>query len=311
MSPEQAHGVRVDPRSDLFSLGSVLYTQCAGHAPFRAETSMAVLKRVCEDTPRPLGEVNADIPDWLEALIARLHAKDPADRFQTAAEVADLLGRHLAHLQQPGMKPPEPPTPVAEPETTSIHLICPQQGAQEGISGSAGRDWPCSSSHPSSFPVGSSQRVRMLRGASRSGAVPPSRRVVGVGPLFLATRASPTFRLRLRLPASLRGGQGGQVEQILQHDDQGHTGGEDIAGLLLRRLQPGRGGRQRPHLDRLDRNVIKIDLPPGGAGRGRAGAVPRPQQPGALAACPGDRDESRAGGGGVAAERGVGAGPTG
>jgi WD40 repeat protein len=103
MSPEQAHGNKVDPRSDLFSLGSVLYALCAGHPPFRADTSMAVLKRVCEDTPRPLREVNADIPDWLEALIARLHAKDPADRFQTAAEVADLLGRHLAHLQQPGM----------------------------------------------------------------------------------------------------------------------------------------------------------------------------------------------------------------
>jgi WD40 repeat protein len=103
MSPEQAHGKKVDHRSDLFSLGSVLYTMCAGHAPFRAETSMAVLKRVCEDTPRPLGEVNADVPEWLEALIARLHAKDPAGRFQTAAEVADLLGRHLAQVQQPGM----------------------------------------------------------------------------------------------------------------------------------------------------------------------------------------------------------------
>jgi WD40 repeat protein len=103
MSPEQAHGHKVDHRSDLFSLGSVLYTLCAGHAPFRAETSMAVLMRVCEDTPRPLREVNADIPDWLEAIIARLMAKAPEDRFQTAAEVADLLSRHLAHLQQPGI----------------------------------------------------------------------------------------------------------------------------------------------------------------------------------------------------------------
>jgi WD40 repeat protein len=105
MSPEQANGAKVDHRSDLFSLGSVLYALCAGHAPFRANTTMAVLRRVCEETPRPVHEVNADVPDWLEAVIARLHAKDPAGRFQTAAEVAELLGRHLAHLQQPGTVP--------------------------------------------------------------------------------------------------------------------------------------------------------------------------------------------------------------
>jgi WD40 repeat protein/serine/threonine protein kinase len=117
MSPEQAHGKPVDARSDLFSLGSVLYTLCAGHAPFRAETSMAVLKRVCEDTPRPVREVNPDIPEWLAAIIARLHAKEPARRFQSAAEVADLLGRHLAWLQQPGIKPADLPTSVVEPRT--------------------------------------------------------------------------------------------------------------------------------------------------------------------------------------------------
>src|SRR5262249_6979201 len=73
MSPEQANGAKVDPRSDLFSVGSVLYTLCAGHAPFRADTTMATLKRICSDTPRPVREVNTDIPDWLEAIVARLH----------------------------------------------------------------------------------------------------------------------------------------------------------------------------------------------------------------------------------------------
>src|SRR5262249_27115902 len=94
MSPEQANGEHVDARSDLFSLGSVLYTLCAGHPPFRAGSTMAVLKRVCEETPRPLREVNPEAPDWLAAIIARLHAKNPAERYQSAAEVADLLGRH-------------------------------------------------------------------------------------------------------------------------------------------------------------------------------------------------------------------------
>ena len=56
MSPEQARGEVVDARTDLFSLGTVLYTLLAGHSPFRAETAMGVLRRVCEDTPRPLTE---------------------------------------------------------------------------------------------------------------------------------------------------------------------------------------------------------------------------------------------------------------
>src|SRR5947208_5005996 len=58
MSPEQARGELVDIRSDLFSLGGVLYTMCIGHAPFRAQTSLAVLRRVCDDPHRPIRESN-------------------------------------------------------------------------------------------------------------------------------------------------------------------------------------------------------------------------------------------------------------
>jgi serine/threonine protein kinase len=103
MSPEQAAGEAVDHRSDLFCLGSVLYAMATGHPPFRATGTMAVMKRVIDDAPRPLREVNADIPEWLEAIVAKLHAKNPADRFQSAKEVAELLGQHLAHLQQPSL----------------------------------------------------------------------------------------------------------------------------------------------------------------------------------------------------------------
>src|SRR5438132_1822668 len=53
MAPEQAEGKTVDQRTDLFSLGSVLYAMCTGRAPFRASGSMAVLKRVCEEPPTP------------------------------------------------------------------------------------------------------------------------------------------------------------------------------------------------------------------------------------------------------------------
>jgi serine/threonine protein kinase len=100
MSPEQARGEPVDHRSDLFSLGSVLYTMCAGHPPFRAGSTPAVLRRVCDEQPRLLGEVNSDVPVWLADIVERLHAKDPADRFASATELADLLERALAALQR-------------------------------------------------------------------------------------------------------------------------------------------------------------------------------------------------------------------
>ena len=101
MSPEQACGEVVNHQTDLFSLGSVIYAMCAGHPPFRAETTMGVLRRICEETPRPLREVNSEVPDWLSQIVGKLHAKDPADRYTTSTEVADLLAHCLAHVQQP------------------------------------------------------------------------------------------------------------------------------------------------------------------------------------------------------------------
>ena len=105
MAPEQAKGETLDHRADLFSLGSVLYTMATGRAPFRAESTFAVLKRVCEDVPRPIRELNSEIPEWLVAIIARLHAKHPDDRVQSAVEVADVLSQHLANLQRPAEMP--------------------------------------------------------------------------------------------------------------------------------------------------------------------------------------------------------------
>jgi hypothetical protein len=106
MSPEQAEGLALDHRSDLFSLGTLLYVMCTGHPPFLARSTHAVLKRVIEDLPRPIRELNAELPEWLEALIAKLHAKDPGERFQTATEVAELLENHLAQTQRPDQAPP-------------------------------------------------------------------------------------------------------------------------------------------------------------------------------------------------------------
>ncbi|MCI0638378.1 MAG: protein kinase [Gemmataceae bacterium] len=105
MSPEQARGEPVDHCTDLFSLGSVLFALCTGQAPFMGVNIPAVLKKVCDDEPRAIREVNPDIPDWLVQIIGKLMAKNPAERFPSAAEVADLLAGHLAHLQQPDTAP--------------------------------------------------------------------------------------------------------------------------------------------------------------------------------------------------------------
>jgi serine/threonine-protein kinase len=105
MSPEQARGEAIDARSDLFSLGSVLYMACTGRAPFRAETSYGVLRRITDDSPRPIRELNPEIPAWLATTIEILHAKDPSGRFQSAKEVSQLFEQCLAHVQQPTVTP--------------------------------------------------------------------------------------------------------------------------------------------------------------------------------------------------------------
>ena len=101
MSPEQARGEPVDPRSDLFSLGSVLYFLCTGRAPFPGATTADVLRRVCEASPQPIQEANPQIPDWLIEIVNRLLAKDPVERFPSATEVAAILSRQAEQLRQP------------------------------------------------------------------------------------------------------------------------------------------------------------------------------------------------------------------
>lgn len=108
MSPEQAHGDSIDHRSDLFSLGSVIHFMLSGRSPFRAETTMGVLNRIGNDQPRSLRQINPDVPEWLDAIVARLLSKDPDLRYQSSSEVAELLTAWQAHLLDPAnAKAPE------------------------------------------------------------------------------------------------------------------------------------------------------------------------------------------------------------
>jgi serine/threonine protein kinase len=110
MSPEQAHGARVDHRSDLFSLGCVLYRMCTGRTPFKADDTLGMLTAITQDQPLPIKAFNADVPDELAGLVSRLLAKLPEGRPQSARSVADVLGAiaELAAARATG-GPPRPP----------------------------------------------------------------------------------------------------------------------------------------------------------------------------------------------------------
>ena len=91
MAPEQALGEEADPRSDLFSLGAILYEMCAGQPPFLGNSALAILRQIAEAKQRPLRELNPQTPQWLADTIDQLLAKKPGDRIQTAAQLAELL----------------------------------------------------------------------------------------------------------------------------------------------------------------------------------------------------------------------------
>ncbi|HBU75997.1 MAG TPA: hypothetical protein DEB38_06970, partial [Acidimicrobiaceae bacterium] len=92
-SPEQAQGGQPDPRSDLYSLGIVIYEMLAGSTPFAGENAVAIAYKQVHDTPSPLTEINKAVPRPLEAIVEHLMAKSPSDRYQTAGELRDDLKR--------------------------------------------------------------------------------------------------------------------------------------------------------------------------------------------------------------------------
>jgi tRNA A-37 threonylcarbamoyl transferase component Bud32 len=91
MAPEQIQGQPVDGRTDLYSLGIVLYEMLSGQVPFRGSTPVAVLYKQVNEAPPPLRSLNILIPGWLEAVLDKAVAKRPQDRFQSGSELAQAL----------------------------------------------------------------------------------------------------------------------------------------------------------------------------------------------------------------------------
>lgn len=91
LSPEQVEGNSIDPRTDIYCLGIIFYKMLTGAVPFREKTTAALLKKHITDLPRPLREIRPEIPSALEAVVLRALAKNPRDRQQTTALLAEEI----------------------------------------------------------------------------------------------------------------------------------------------------------------------------------------------------------------------------
>src|SRR5215207_5543361 len=123
LSPEQALGHPATPRSDLYSVGVVLYEMLTGRVPHDAETQVGVLMRHVSGRPLPARDANPEVPEELDAMVARLLARDPEDRYRDADELVENLkrvqrGERLAMDDTRRMER-RPPGPSSEPPEAS------------------------------------------------------------------------------------------------------------------------------------------------------------------------------------------------
>src|ERR1700733_15130130 len=139
MSPEQARGEELDPRSDLFSLGVVLYEMATGSVPFSGATSAVIFDGILHSPPAPPRELNPRLPAAIESILGKTLEKDPDLRCQTAAEFrADLkrIKRDLDSVRRPVTEKTELPsvaqaTAVPAKKSVAVLYFENQSGAKE------------------------------------------------------------------------------------------------------------------------------------------------------------------------------------
>jgi serine/threonine-protein kinase len=106
LSPEQARGERVDARSDLYSTGCMLYELLTGRPPFTGDSPVAIAYQHVRENPIPPSQVDPEVPRWADAIVLKAMAKNPADRYQSAAEMQADIQRAASGMQVAAMPPP-------------------------------------------------------------------------------------------------------------------------------------------------------------------------------------------------------------
>ena len=205
LSPEQARGERVDARSDLYSTGCLLYELLTGRPPFLGDSPVAIAYQHVRENPVPPSQLDPEIPAWADSIVLRAMAKDPADRYQSAADMRTDIQRALSGV------------PVAAPRTMGY------ANTQRMGGGATMAAWP-DPGHP---------RLRIRPGGGRLHRgrrrhAPPDVAVVGAG-CAAGARGARRGGLRVLRRQRRRGGAPGQrAPGRAGHlaGDQGRAGGQ-------------------------------------------------------------------------------------
>jgi len=193
MSPEQAEGKTIDARSDIFSLGILLYQMATGDQPFKGETSLSILTAVIRDTPRTLSEINSAIPRDLSRIVRHCLVKDPARRYQSAIDLRNDLEELAQSLDSGELTAPTVNAPAARRRAPFAAMTI----AAVAVGGLMAALWSRAAFAPGPIapPTSTHRRVTQAEGVERFSSISPDGKWVvysGAG----ATRPAPDLYLQ-------------------------------------------------------------------------------------------------------------------